>query len=42
MSAENLHIGAQIVGPAFEDRTPFKLAQLIEAEFGGFVAPAYY
>ncbi|RKF30550.1 amidase [Paraburkholderia fungorum] len=40
MSAEGLPIGVQIVGPAFEDRTPLKLAQLIEAEFGGFVPPA--
>ncbi|MFT4506274.1 amidase [Caballeronia sp. 15711] len=40
MSAENLPIGVQIIGPAFEDRTPLKLAQLIEAEFGGFVPPS--
>jgi amidase len=42
MSPEGLPIGVQIVGPSFEDRTPLKLAQLIEAEFGGFVPPAHY
>lgn len=39
MSAEGLPIGVQIIGPAFEDLTPLKLARLIEAEFGGFVPP---
>jgi len=39
-SPAGLPIGAQIVGPWLEDRTPLKLAQLIEREFGGFVAPA--
>ena len=38
-SPEGLPIGAQIVGPWLEDRTPLRLAQLIEREFGGFVAP---
>ena len=38
-SPEGLPIGAQIVGPWLEDRTPLKLAQLIEREFGGFVPP---
>lgn len=39
LSPQGLPIGVQIVGPAFEDRTPLKLAQLIEVEFGGFVPP---
>jgi len=39
-SPEGLPIGAQIVGPWLEYRTPLRLAQLIEREFGGFVAPA--
>jgi amidase len=39
-SPENLPIGAQIIGPHFEDRTPIELARLIEREFGGFTPPA--
>jgi amidase len=39
LSAEGLPIGVQIVGPWLEDRTPLKLAELIEREFGGFVPP---
>mgnify|MGYP003339765819 CR=1 FL=1 len=31
--------GAECVGPFLEDRTPLKLAELIEQEFGGFVPP---
>jgi amidase len=27
------------IGPWLEDRTPLKLAELIEREFGGFVPP---
>lgn len=42
MSPQGLPIGVQVVGPFLEDRTPLKLAQLIEGEFGGFVAPAGY
>jgi amidase len=41
-SMEGLPIGVQIVGPWLEDRTPLKLAALIERQFGGFVAPADY
>jgi amidase len=41
-SAEGLPIGVQIVGPWLEDRTPLKLAELIERRFGGFVAPPGY
>ena len=32
----------QIVGPWLEDRTPLKLAELIEREFGGFVPPPMF
>ncbi|MGO8914256.1 MAG: amidase [Bradyrhizobium sp.] len=39
LSTEGLPIGVQIVGPWLEDRTPLKLAELIEREFGGFVPP---
>ena len=39
LSAEGLPIGAQIVGPWLEDRTPLKLAELIEQSYGGFVPP---
>lgn len=38
-SPEGLPIGAQIVGPWLEDRTPLRLAALIEREFGGFAPP---
>ncbi len=39
LSPEGLPIGAQIIGPWLEDRTPLRLAELIEREFGGFVLP---
>jgi amidase len=39
LSPGGLPIGVQIVGPWLEDRTPLKLAELIEREFGGFVPP---
>jgi amidase len=39
LSAEGLPIGVQIVGPWLEDRTPLKLAELIEKARGGFVPP---
>ena len=38
-SPEGLPVGAQIIGPWLEDRTPLKLAELIEREFGGFIPP---
>ncbi|MCA6109224.1 amidase [Bradyrhizobium cenepequi] len=39
---DGLPIGVQIVGPWLEDRTPLKLAELIEWEFGGFVPPTMF
>jgi amidase len=39
LSPEGLPIGVQIVGPWLEDRTPLKLAELIEKTCGGFVPP---
>jgi amidase len=39
LSDEGLPIGMQIIGPFLEDRTTMMLAELIEREFGGFVAP---
>ncbi|HKI65427.1 MAG TPA: amidase family protein, partial [Burkholderiales bacterium] len=39
LSPEGLPVGAQIVGPWLEDRTPLKLAELIEQAWGGFVPP---
>lgn len=42
LSPDGLPVGAQIVGPWLEDRTPLKLAELIEREFGGFVPPPMF
>jgi amidase len=42
LSRDGLPIGVQIVGPWLEDRTPLKLAELIEREFGGFVPPPMF
>jgi amidase len=39
LSPEGLPVGAQIVGPWLEDRTPLRLAELVEQAFGGFRAP---
>ncbi|WP_426437728.1 amidase [Bradyrhizobium genosp. P] len=39
---DSLPVGVQIVGPFLEDRTPLKLAELIEREFGGFVPPKMF
>jgi amidase len=39
---DGLPVGVQIVGPWLEDRTPLKLAELIEREFGGFVPPKMF
>jgi len=42
LSAAGLPVGVQIVGPWLEDRTPLRLAELIEREFGGFVRPPMF
>jgi len=39
LAPDGLPVGVQIVGPMLEDRTPLKLAELIERQFGGFVPP---
>jgi amidase len=41
-SPQGLPVGVQIVGAWLEDRTPLKLAELIEREFGGFVPPPMF
>ncbi len=41
-SDEGLPIGMQIIGPYLEDRTTIAFAELVEREFGGFVAPPSY
>ncbi|SER49643.1 amidase [Lentzea albida] len=38
-SSEGLPVGVQLIGPAFEDRTPLRLAELLEREIGGFQVP---
>lgn len=38
-SPEGLPVGVQLVGPMFEDRTPLRLAELLEQEIGGFQKP---
>ena len=38
-TSTGLPIGAQIIGPLFEDRTPLAFAGLLEREFGGFAKP---
>ncbi|QPF91324.1 amidase [Bradyrhizobium commune] len=42
LSNSGLPLGVQIVGPYLEDRTPLRLAELIEREFGGFVPPKMF
>lgn len=39
-SPEGLPVGVQLIGPMFEDRTPLRLAELLEQKIGGFQAPA--
>jgi amidase len=38
-SREGLPVGVQLIGPMFEDRTPLRLAELLEQTIGGFQAP---
>ncbi|TWF95554.1 amidase [Saccharopolyspora dendranthemae] len=38
-SSDGLPVGVQIIGPMFEDRTPLRLAELIEQRIGGFQVP---
>ena len=38
-SPEGLPVGVQLIGPMFEDRTPLRLAELLEQSIGGFQAP---
>jgi amidase len=38
-SPEGLPVGVQIIGPMFEDRTPLRLAELLEQRIGGFQPP---
>ncbi|MGA5203646.1 amidase [Streptomyces variegatus] len=38
-SPEGLPVGVQLIGPMFEDRTPLRLAALLEQKIGGFQAP---
>lgn len=42
LTSQGLPVGVQIIGPFLEDRTPLKLAELIEREFGGFVPPPMF
>ncbi|MFG1906941.1 amidase [Kribbella sp. NPDC048928] len=37
-SPEGLPVGVQLIGPMYEDRTPLRLAELLEEELGGFQA----
>ncbi len=39
LSPEGLPVGVQLIGPMFEDRTPLRLAELLEQRIGGFQAP---
>ncbi|WP_433593611.1 amidase [Nocardia sp. CA-145437] len=39
LSPEGLPVGVQLIGPMFEDRTPLRLAELLEEQIGGFRAP---
>ncbi|MHB9847652.1 amidase [Streptomyces krungchingensis] len=40
LSPDGLPVGVQLIGPMFEDRTPLRLAELLEQQIGGFTAPA--
>lgn len=38
-TSAGLPVGVQLIGPMFEDRTPLRLAELLEQKIGGFAAP---
>jgi amidase len=38
-SPEEPPVGVQLIGPMFEDRTPLRLAELLERTIGGFEPP---
>nr|WP_269821913.1 amidase family protein [Nocardia asteroides] len=38
-SPGGLPVGVQLLGPMFEDRTPLRLAELLERKLGGFLPP---
>lgn len=38
-SPAGLPVGVQLIGPMFEDRTPLRLAELLEQKIGGFLTP---
>ncbi|MBT2585654.1 amidase [Arthrobacter sp. ISL-95] len=38
-SPEGLPVGVQLIGPMYEDRTPLRLAELLEQTLGGFEPP---
>ena len=38
-SPEGLPVGVQLIGPLFQDRTPLRLAELLEPKLGGFQPP---
>ncbi|GGL02773.1 amidase [Nocardia jinanensis] len=38
-SPDGLPVGVQLIGPMFEDRTPLRLAELLEQQLGGFPTP---
>ncbi|GAB3831051.1 amidase [Kribbella italica] len=38
-SPEGLPVGVQLIGPMYEDRTPLRLAELLEQNLGGFQPP---
>jgi amidase len=40
-TAEGLPVGVQLIGPLYEDRTPIRVAELLEEILGGFMAPHF-